>query len=296
MPRQDISLAGHVVAVTGGARGIGRATAAALVAEGARVAIGDLDAELAARTAAELGGGTISSPLDVTDRDGFAAFLDTAERELGPLHGLVNNAGIMPIASQLDEDDATARRTLDINVHGVIFGTKLALARMQPRGDGHVVNVASQAGKAAFGGLATYCASKFAVVGYTASVADELRGTGVHASCVLPALVRTELSAGLPSPRLIKPVEPEDVATAVVATLRRPKQVVHVPRSGGVILGISNALPPAARAALERALGIEHAAINADRAARREYEERASREIAGVGSTTATGGSPSSQI
>src|SRR5829696_5764515 len=79
MAKQPRSLTGKVVAITGGARGIGRATAAALVRKGARVAIGDLDAELAERTAAELGGGTIALPLDVTDRDSFERFLDETE-------------------------------------------------------------------------------------------------------------------------------------------------------------------------------------------------------------------------
>src|SRR6476661_5867242 len=110
MARTVRSLNGEVVAITGGGRGIGRATAAALIAQGARVAIGDIDAPLAERTAAELGAGTIGLPLDVTDRESFAAFLDEAERQLGPLDVLVNNAGIMQIGRFLDEDDLTAQR------------------------------------------------------------------------------------------------------------------------------------------------------------------------------------------
>src|SRR5881227_921322 len=97
MAKARRSLAGKVVAITGGARGIGRATAAALVAQGARVAIGDIDAPFAERTAQELRGGTIGLPLDVTDRASFAGFLDRTEAALGPLDVLVNNAGIMPI-------------------------------------------------------------------------------------------------------------------------------------------------------------------------------------------------------
>src|SRR5437588_5868729 len=97
MAKLPRSLAGKVVAITGGARGIGRATAAALIAQGARVAIGDIDAGLAEATASELGSGTVGLPLDVTDRDSFAAFLDDTEKRLGPLDVLINNAGIMPI-------------------------------------------------------------------------------------------------------------------------------------------------------------------------------------------------------
>ena len=103
------SLNGEVVAITGGARGIGRATATALIAQGARVAIGDIDAPLAEKTASELGSGTIGLPLDVTDRDSFAAFLDEVERQLGPLDVLVNNAGIMPVGPfEKETDDCRA--------------------------------------------------------------------------------------------------------------------------------------------------------------------------------------------
>src|SRR3954469_18450372 len=97
MAKEIRPLSGKVVAITGGARGIGKATASALAAKGCRIAIGDLDLELAEKTAGELGGGGIAGQLDVTERDSFAAFLDEAERELGPIDVLINNAGIMPI-------------------------------------------------------------------------------------------------------------------------------------------------------------------------------------------------------
>src|SRR5215472_11416679 len=97
MAKAPRSLGGQVVAITGGARGIGRATAAALIAQGARVAIGDIEAPLAERTAQELGMGTIGLPLDVTDRGSFEQFLDEVESRLGPLDVLINNAGIMPL-------------------------------------------------------------------------------------------------------------------------------------------------------------------------------------------------------
>jgi len=283
VPAPAITLHGRVVAITGGARGIGRATAAALVARGARVAIGDLDLELTQATAAELGDGVIGLALDVTDRDSFATFIADTEQQLGPLDVLVNNAGIMPVGRLHEESDATARRIIDINVHGVIHGSKLALERMLPRGRGHIVNVASQAGKAPFGGLATYCASKYAVVGLTASLADELRDTGIHASCVMPAIVNTELAEGLPTPRLLKPIQPQDVADAIVATLQRPRLNVHVPKSGGVVLGAMSVLPARGRHLAERMLGVEHGITELDPASRAAYEARAAREVAGVG-------------
>ena len=147
MAKERQALGGKVVAITGGARGIGKATATALVRKGCRVAIGDIDLGLAEQTAAALGGGTIALPLDVTDRASFAAFLDEAERQLGPVDVVINNAGIMPVTPFVEESEESVRRQIDINLHGVITGTQLAIERMRPRGTGHIVNIASQAGK-----------------------------------------------------------------------------------------------------------------------------------------------------
>ena len=165
MAKEPRSIHGKVVAITGGARGIGKATAEALARKGARVAIGDLDADLAAQTADGLAGEAIGLELDVTKRESFADFLAQVEERLGPLDVIINNAGIMPLGDFVDEDDATAHRMIDINLHGVIYGMKLALPGMLRRNTGHIVNIASQAGKAGFPGGATYCATKHAVVG-----------------------------------------------------------------------------------------------------------------------------------
>src|ERR1017187_345388 len=147
MAKQPRILAGETAAITGAARGIGRATAEALLRQGMKVAIGDVDIETARKTASELGPSAVALPLDVTDRESFAAFLDEAEQQLGPIDVLIKNAGIMQIGRFIDEDDLTAQRMIDINLHGVILGTKLALARMIPRDRGQIVNVASHAGK-----------------------------------------------------------------------------------------------------------------------------------------------------
>ena len=139
MAKHPRSLSGKVVAITGGGRGIGLAIAQALVQEGARVAIGDVDERSAHEAAARLGAGTLALRLDVTDRPGFTAFLDEVERRLGPLDVLVNNAGIMSLGPLEEEDDATAIRQLEINLHAVIHGTKEAMRRMRPRDTGHIV-------------------------------------------------------------------------------------------------------------------------------------------------------------
>src|SRR4051794_40064954 len=116
MAKEPRSLSGQVVAITGAARGIGRATAHALVEQGARVAIGDLDRPAAERTAAELGGGAVAFELDVTDHASFEAFLDGAAEQLGPIDVIVNNAGIMHLGPFIDEDDARSARQIDINL------------------------------------------------------------------------------------------------------------------------------------------------------------------------------------
>ena len=149
MSKTPRSLSGKVAVVTGGARGIGQALARALAREGVVVAIGDLDAGAAEAAAAELGNGSIGLALDVTDRPGFTAFLDEVERRLGPLDILVNNAGIMMVTPLDEESDASVTRQLEINLHAVIHGTQEAMRRMRPRGTGHIVNIASLAGRAA---------------------------------------------------------------------------------------------------------------------------------------------------
>ena len=165
-----------------------------------RVAIGDVDLEAARATAEELGPTAVALSLDVTERESFARFLDEAEAQLGPVDVLINNAGIMQIGRFIDEDDLTAQRMLDINVHGVILGMKLGLERMVPRGRGHIVNISSQAGKFGAPGGATYSATKHAVVGLTEAVRGELRlmgATDVQLSYVMPFVVNTELGGGL---------------------------------------------------------------------------------------------------
>jgi NADP-dependent 3-hydroxy acid dehydrogenase YdfG len=275
MAREPRSLQGKVVAITGGARGIGKATAQALVRKGAKVAIGDLDRELAEQTAAELGGETLALELDVTDRDSFEGFLDQVEERLGSLDVLINNAGIMPVGPLAEESDRTARIMVDINVHGVLYGMKLAMPRMQRRNSGHIVNIASQAGKAGLPGLATYCGTKHFVVGASEAVRAELRETAIEVSCVMPAVVNTELGSGLQDTRGVKKLEPEEVADAIVNALEFPKFDVWVPKSSAAINKVISLLPRAGREAMGRMLNADKVAWEADPVARAAYEDRA---------------------
>ncbi len=268
------SLTGQVVAITGGARGIGRATAAALIAQGARVAIGDIDASLAERSAQELGARTVGLPLDVTDRDSFEAFLQEVETRLGPLDVLINNAGIMPIGPFIEETDATAKRMIDINVHGVIYGSKLALERFIPRGRGHIVQLASVAGKAGIPGGATYCASKHAVVGLSEAIAAELRDTNINISVVMPVVVNTELGSGLPEARGFKAVQPEDVAAAIVEALQTDRFDVYVPKSLTGLVRFNALMPRRAVEKIARVLKGDQVLMHPDHGARAAYETR----------------------
>jgi len=282
MAKERRSLSGEVVAITGGARGIGKATAEALARRGCRIAIGDLDTDLAEQTATGLGGGAIALELDVTDRDSFSAFLDEAERQLGPVDVLINNAGIMPLGRFAEEDDATARRMIDINLHGVIFGTKLALARMEPRNSGHIVNIASQAGKAGLPGGATYCATKHAVVGLSEAVRAELRDTNIGVSVVMPAVVKTELGSGLKEVKGVKQLEPREVAEAIVEALETNRFEVWVPRSSAAISTFFNIVPRRGREALAHFMGADQVLADPDTATRRAYEERAAHSEPGL--------------
>ncbi len=274
MPKAPRSLAGKVVAITGGARGIGHATAAALVAHGARVAIGDIEADLAARTATELGANALGLPLDVTDRGSFDAFLREVEVRLGPLDVLINNAGIMPVGPFVDESDATTQRMLDVNVNGVIHGSKLALQRFLPRNRGHLVNIASVAGKGGFPGGVTYCATKHAVVGLSEAIRAEVRRTGIDVSIVMPVVVNTELGSGLNKSRGLKVVEPEDVAQAIVEALQTGRVDVFVPRSVRFLFALAPVVPRSVADFITGLLKADQVLVNPDRLLREAYEKR----------------------
>jgi NAD(P)-dependent dehydrogenase (short-subunit alcohol dehydrogenase family) len=273
-------LAGKVVAVTGGARGIGAATAARLVRDGARVAIGDLDVDVARATADRIGGATVATRLDVTDKASVLAFLDRAETELGPVDVFVNNAGIMPLGAMLDEDDATTARMIDLNLRAVIVAAREAARRMVERGrGGHIVNVASTAGKAGLVGGSTYCATKAGVIAFSEAIEQELAAHGIHVSTVMPGIVQTELATGVADIPGLKAIAPEQVADGIAEALAKPRLEVFVPRSAGPLLLMPRLLPRRAALWLGRRLGADRVLIGAlDDPQRKVYEDRAARQ------------------
>ncbi len=278
MTNRSNILRGRVIAITGGARGIGYATASALCALGAKVAIGDVDETAVKQSGSEID--VFASGLDVTDLESFTSFLDHVERELGPLDVLINNAGIMPVGRLVDEPDAVTRRILDINTYGVIIGTKLAAQRMVPRTRGHVINVASLAGETYTAGLATYCASKYAVVGFTDAMRVENRTAGVRFSTVLPSFVNTELTSGTTGIRGIRNAEPSEIASAIVDLIITPRPKVRVTRLAGTLVASQKFMPRTVAERLNRLFGGEHVFTDkVDNAQRKAYEDRVRGEV-----------------
>ena len=271
MPK-SIALPGTVVVITGAARGIGYATAGAFIAAGARVFIGDLDAELAKNAADELG--CAGAGLDVRSRESIAEFLAGVA---SPLQVLVNNAGIMPAGRFVYESDAVTDAIVDVNLNGVLRMTKLVLPGMLERGSGHVVNVASYLGEVPAAGLATYCATKHAVIGFSEALRDEVAGTGVTITAVLPSAVRTDLVSGVKLGGMLPTVDPEDIAEAIVGTCRNRTAIIAVPAWMRSYEAAAALLPDITLGAIRGRLTRQRVLRSLDTTARAGYEERVRR-------------------
>lgn len=267
------NLQGQVAVITGGARGIGLATAKALAASGAKVALGDIDASMAQAEAQKLGG--YGGKLDVRSRESFAAFLEEAAKALGPIGILINNAGIMPAGAFHLMDPALDDAQIDINFRGVVHGCRAVLPGMLERGGGHIVNVASLAGRFALPALATYCGTKHAVVGLTESLASEYRGSGIKFSMIMPAKVRTELASGTEkADKGLPAADPEEVAEIIVATLLKPKLFVAVPQYMETMTGIFRLLPESWSNSIRRAMRDDRLLKRVDLDKRAAYDQR----------------------
>lgn len=241
-----------VVAITGGARGIGLAIAQKCAEAGMRVAIGDVDADLGGEAATQLGSSARGYVLDVRDKASFQSFLDSAEADLGPLDVLVNNAGVLRMGPLADTDDASVDLQLDVNLKGVITGSRLALERFRARGDGHLVNMASSSSMVAAANGAIYSATKHAVLGFTRALRGELRGTGVRTTVVMPGVIRTDMTTDFKHAVGVRVVEPAMVAERIVQALRSGDPEVCVPREIAVQGRLFTSLPPRASDFLKR--------------------------------------------
>ena len=267
----------RVVAITGGARGIGYHTAEELIRRGHRVAIGDID-ELQLKVAAEELDLDVAVRLDVTDPASIASFLDVTEEALGPIDVFINNAGVMPTGHVHEETDEVTRRQVEINVLGVIFGTKIALQRMLPRRHGHIIKTASLAGELPVPGLATYCGTKFAVIGFTEAARQEYRRSGVALSTVRPTFTNTELVSGTSGAKGMRNAEPQEIARATADLIERPRPFVRVTRIAGTMVAAMKFVPERIATQLGAMLGTDTVFLDrVDTAARQAYLERVGR-------------------
>jgi short-subunit dehydrogenase len=269
---------GKTIAITGAARGIGHATAKALLSRGARVVIGDRDVDAleAAVTALDRLGPVSGYPLDVTNRQSFGEFLDKARSEGGGrIDVLVNNAGVMPIGPFLQQSEQAIRSAIEVNLYGVLNGCQLVLPEMVARRGGHIVNIASMAGMTAVPGQVVYAGTKFAVVGLSVALADEFAPQGVEVSTVLPTFTNTDLISGTHASAAQKPAQPEEVAAAVVKVIDKPTTIMSVPRQLRFVAALASMLGPRGRRWLSRKLGNDRVFLDFDATAREHYEDRA---------------------
>ena len=280
----------RVVAITGGARGIGRAIAAELARAGARVGIGDLDLAAAEEAAAGMDGEVHAFQVDVTDRASMDRFLDGVEERIGPLDVMVNNAGILLVGPFLAEDDSATEKQFAVNVMGVVHGMRSALPRLLGRGRGQLVNIASSASWVAPPGEVSYSATKHAVLALTDGVREELRGSGVALTGVFPGLVETELAKGTAPPRFSNWITPDDVAQAVVAAIRKPKPDVFAPREFAFTTRFARVLPTRARQRVMQLLDVGRVTAETDPGERADYMRRIGLDPGAAGHGTAPRG------
>lgn len=266
----SIELAVAVACVTGGARGIGKETARELASRGAEVWIGDLDLDVARETATELGPRVHAHPLDVTKPASFEEFLAAPGRSVTML---VNNAGVMHTGAFTEIDLDHHLREIAIDLTGVVIGMRLVLPGMLERNEGHIVNVASMAGKLTFPGVATYNATKFGVVALSRSVRSEIESTKVTISTVMPAAVRTELTSGI-STRGVPTSDPEDIASAIVDSARNGRREIAVPRWAAHLGAVQQLLPEQTFEAAKRLIGGRRLLEQVDTEKRRAYTAR----------------------
>ncbi len=219
-------LSGQVALVTGASRGIGLAIARRLATMGARLALSARDAKRLEGVALELAGSgaeAVAFPADLTRPAQVASLAERAERQLGPVEILVNNAGVGYFGPAHEATEEQWDEILGTNLKAVFLLSRAIAPGMIRRGGGHILNIGSLAGKNTFPGGAVYCASKWGLLGLTGCMAEDLCSYGIRVCAICPGSVATDFSphAGRDTSKML---QPEDVAHAVAMVLTQAPQ------------------------------------------------------------------------
>jgi len=228
----------RVALVTGASSGIGEATAEALAAEGASLALAarreDELTDLADRLASE-GVETLVVPTDVTDKEQVENMIETTTEELGRLDIIINNAGVMLLEPVIEADRANFRQMVEVNLLGLMNATHAALPIMEDQGTGHIVNISSVAGRQASANGSGYNATKFGVNGFTEALRQEVNNDGIRTTLIEPGIVDTELQDHIPDDDAQQSVEEwveemapltgEDIARSIRYAVTQPQHV-----------------------------------------------------------------------
>jgi NADP-dependent 3-hydroxy acid dehydrogenase YdfG len=229
-------LDGRVAVVTGASSGIGEATALALSQAGAAVAVGARRADRLESLAERLDGPTFVRAVDVSDEDEATGFVRDAAGELGGLHILVNNAGLMLLGPVTDQTTEDWRRMVGVNLLGLLYCTHAAIPLIAGNGGGDIVNVSSVAGRRADAGAAVYNMTKFGVHAFSEALRQEALHVGIRVTTVAPGFVETELQGHNTNPVVRRMTErsreqigevlkPEDIAAEILHAVTRPQHV-----------------------------------------------------------------------
>ncbi|MFQ5709854.1 MAG: SDR family NAD(P)-dependent oxidoreductase [bacterium] len=233
--------------ITGAARGIGQATAIELAQAGAHIFGMDLrleDLQDTAELVQKVGRKFQGFACDITDESTTRKMVAEAQKFNTGFHVLVNNAGVLPSGPFVEQDFDIWRKTVEINLIGLMTVTHATLPYFLSKNQGHIVNIASIAGKFGTEGVAAYAASKHGVVGFSSALRAELRDTNIGVSWICPSMANTRIAEGVPDHFLTPLVQPEDVARAVRRAIETNAGEVFVPKRVRFVVSILPSLAP----------------------------------------------------
>lgn len=256
----------RTVLVTGASSGIGRETALAFAGTGANVVLLARRAKVLGEVATEarkLGAATLVAAADVTDATAVNAAFRKAARRFGTVDIVVNNAGVLIPSTVADLRTADLQKMLDVNLLGALHVMQAAVHLMRGQGHGHIVNVASLAGRRGFSPLGGYCASKFALVGLTEALRTELVGEKIHVSLVMPGVVDTPMASqiqGSPETADLWPealnMPPSWVVRSIFLAIRFRLAEIAVPPGTALVEKLAALAPGTTDALLRRATDV----------------------------------------